>query len=215
MSNPPFNKENTPNVDVFKDQHNFVTNWAVSEILSFQVAKNRANLISFFIKLAIELHKMNNVNSLVAILVALRTTAIHRLTQTWELVPKALKIKFEKLCHLIESDFNMTELRRLQDDMKIPCLPYIAGYQSDVIKVEEMLKKFPRGEAEKAELCRKQMLKIFFPIQKCQNSNYDHLKKNPLIETYFNVIGEKLDIFKMTAQEQNNFTFRLSKDVEP
>ncbi|KAG8183011.1 hypothetical protein JTE90_017098 [Oedothorax gibbosus] len=215
MSNPPFNKENTPNVDAFKDQHNFVTNWAVSEILTFQQAKNRAKLISFFIKLAVELRKINNVNSLVAVLVALRTAAIHRLEKTWDLVPKALKKKFEKMCHLIESDFNMTDLRRLQDEMKTPCLPYIAEYQSDVIRVEEMLKKFPRGEEEKAELYHKQMLNIFRPIEKCQKSNYDHLKKNALIEAYFHVIGEKLDIFKMTAQEQNNFTFKLSKDVEP
>ncbi|KAG8191172.1 hypothetical protein JTE90_011856 [Oedothorax gibbosus] len=214
MSNPPFNKENTPNVDAFKDQHNFVTYWAVSEILTFQKVENRAKLIVFFIKLALELRKINNFNSLVAILVALRTLAIHRLKHTWELVPKTLTTKFEKMCHLIEGDFNMTELRRLQD-MKIPCLPYIAGYQSDVIKVEEMLKKFPRGEEEKAELCYKQMSKIFQPIEKCQKYNFDHLKNNPLIETYFNVIGEKLDIFKMTAQEQNNFTFKLSKDVEP
>ncbi|KAG8193669.1 hypothetical protein JTE90_024032 [Oedothorax gibbosus] len=176
MSNPPYNKVNTPNVDAFKDQHNFVTNWAVSEILSFQLAENRAKLISFFIKLAVELHKMNNVNSLVAVLVALRTIAIHRLTQTWDLVPKVLKKKFENMCHLIESDFNMTDLRRLQDEMKTHCLPYIAQYQSDVIKVEENLKKFPRGEEEKAKLRHNQMLEIFLPIEKCQKSNYGCLK---------------------------------------
>ncbi|KAG8189428.1 hypothetical protein JTE90_012502 [Oedothorax gibbosus] len=149
MTNPPYNKVNTPIVDAFKDQHNFVTYWAVTEILQRQEAKNRAEVIAFFIKLAAEFQKLNNVNSEVAVLVALRTVAIDRLQKTWKLVPKALKTKFENMCQLIESDFNLTELRRLQDEMKNPCVPYITQYQTDVDKVETNLKSFSRGEKEK------------------------------------------------------------------
>jgi hypothetical protein len=61
-----------------------VTQWFISQILSFSSHKDRALVIKNCISIAQQCAEMGNINSLKAIIGSLQSAAVHRLKSTWD-----------------------------------------------------------------------------------------------------------------------------------
>ena len=101
--------------------------WIAREVLVCGMNLNSLkSSLEFFIMVADDVMKLNNFNTLFAIMEALRLPAIKRLTSSWDLISNSLRLKYESLVRVCESSNNYEHYRNhihhLGDQTRIPCL---------------------------------------------------------------------------------------------
>ncbi|KAH3762078.1 hypothetical protein Pelo_6082 [Pelomyxa schiedti] len=108
-----------------------VSHWVASEILSVQKLKNRTKLLTLFIGLASDFLGNHDYPGAYSILVALTSSPIRRLQQTWDKVPSEFKQKFNSL----ESFFSLhTSVNGMRSALALSCpiIPVISIFRSDI-----------------------------------------------------------------------------------
>ncbi|XP_071622537.1 ras-specific guanine nucleotide-releasing factor RalGPS1 isoform X6 [Heliangelus exortis] len=115
-----------PNIVAFTSRFNQVSFWVVREILTAQTLKIRAEILSHFVKIAKKLLELNNLHSLMAVVSALQSAPIFRLTKTWALLNRKDKSTFEKLDYLLSKEDNYKRTREYIRSLKmVPTIPYL------------------------------------------------------------------------------------------
>lgn len=149
--------------------------------LFFCSAKERAEIITHFIKVGKRLLDLNNLHSLFAVTSAMKTASVHRLEKTWSYVPKKDKQSLEKLANIFCEDSNWANLREIIDKLKLPCILYLGIYLTDLVFVD--LAHPIRGgiEPEQRELKMNNILRV---ISIYQNSDYSNLPVSQSIQKY-------------------------------
>jgi hypothetical protein len=122
-------------VKAITKQFNRMSQWAASMILREDDLRRRANVIEFFIMTAEACLTMNNFNGLLQIIGSFSKTEIHRLTNSWELVPRERVRMVEAHRELLQS--NCSLLRQRYAAAKPPCLPYLGTYLTDLVMIGE------------------------------------------------------------------------------
>jgi len=196
-----------PNVVEFIKRFNHVSFWVTREILSSNTAKNRAEKISYFIKVAKHLLELNNLNCLKALVSSLHSAPIHRLTLTWNVVPKRDKEKLEKLNELISEEDNRLKLREYLKTARLPCIPYLGMYLTDLTYINT-IHPFTGGlDIER----NNKMNEILRLIADFQQSEYEDLEVKTHLTNY--LLSVKYIEELQTFMEDDNY--KLSLTIEP
>jgi son of sevenless len=130
-----------PNVTLTISRFNQMSGWITTLMVKVKEMKPRVSLLKRFVDIAHECLKLNNFNSVVEIVSALGTTAVRRLTDTWDQLDPETKQTFQELKDLFETRKNWEHYRNRLASCTPPCIPYLGLYLTDLVMVDEVHKK--------------------------------------------------------------------------
>ncbi|KAF9698291.1 hypothetical protein EKO04_003907 [Ascochyta lentis] len=110
-----------------------VTNY----ILLRDKPKHRALMLEKWMRIARQVRKLNNYNSLGAVIAGIKGTAVHRLIATRDLVPQAVNHDFLKLDILMGPQKSHFAYRLAWENSSGERIPYIPLYRRDLVSASE------------------------------------------------------------------------------
>jgi len=120
-----------PHITAMIRMTNNVTRWVMSEILAAADVRRRVVVLNTFILAAERCLAINSFNAMMEIFSALQSSAIHRLRNTWSLLPPRTWDCWDKLVHAANSEGNFQAYRdklRTCVELALPVIPYLGIY---------------------------------------------------------------------------------------
>eukprot|EP01128_Nolandella_sp_AFSM9_P005129 TRINITY_DN2435_c0_g1_i2.p1 TRINITY_DN2435_c0_g1~~TRINITY_DN2435_c0_g1_i2.p1 ORF type:complete len:430 (+),score=51.52 TRINITY_DN2435_c0_g1_i2:118-1290(+) len=139
-----------PNIVVFINWFNRMTDWIISEVVMGLTVKRRARLLKKFINVADWCKSHGNFNTAMEIVSALAKSPVVRLKFSWAELSESTLKRYGGLRELLEPTTNYTVLRRLQDESisksksgvsphrGSPTIPYFGILLQDLLAIEEI-----------------------------------------------------------------------------
>ncbi|CAH8429253.1 unnamed protein product, partial [Schistosoma bovis] len=125
-----------PNIVASTRWFNQIIFWVQKDILNEKSLSKRTEILSHFIRIAKKLVDLNNFSSGMAIVSALHMQCIHRLNATWSNLSSRDRHIFRKLSDLFSQEENFINLRSAVDNSRLPCIPYLGVYLSDLTFID-------------------------------------------------------------------------------
>ncbi|KAL8686901.1 MAG: hypothetical protein Q9218_006779 [Villophora microphyllina] len=113
-----------------------LANLVADSILQLEDAKKRATIIKQWVKIAKKCLKLENYDSLMAIICSLNSSTILRLKRTWDQIPSKTKAKLDTLKDVVDVSRNYALLRQRLQNATPPCLPFVGTYLTDLTFVD-------------------------------------------------------------------------------
>nr|XP_036584241.1 ras guanyl-nucleotide exchange factor [Colletotrichum truncatum]KAF6793630.1 ras guanyl-nucleotide exchange factor [Colletotrichum truncatum] len=167
------------NVNRMINHFNHVAKWVANLILLRDKAKHRAQMLEKFMNIAQKLRRLNNYNGLAAVLAGINGTAVHRLAQTWALVPPESQKSFAKLGILMGTQKSHFAYRLAWENSPLPRIPYIPLHRRDLVSAEEGSKTFVGPDGDRVNWKKFEVLgEVLLPLMKSQGTAYPNLTKH-------------------------------------
>lgn len=200
--------EKAPHIVQFTRRFNQVNFWTQGELLRADILKNRTEILSHFIRIAKKLYEFNNINACMAVVMALQSAPIYRLQKTWMGLSKRDRTTFSNLKDLVSSNDNWKRLRHHFSNTKLPFIPYLGIYLTDLIRIDTL---HPHSGGLETNPRKNAMNNICRTISEFQQSTYEFLKPIEWVQNYLASVRymEELQTF---IEDQN---FKLSLTIEP
>ncbi|KAF2433146.1 ras GEF [Tothia fuscella] len=125
------------NVQRMIDHFNHIAVWVTNFVLLRDKPKHRVLMLEKFMRLAREVRKLNNYNSLGAILAGINNTSVHRLQATKDLINPAISKDFMKLEILMSSQKSHAAYRLAWENTSAERIPYIPLHKRDLVSAAE------------------------------------------------------------------------------
>uniref|UniRef100_A0A671V611 Ral GEF with PH domain and SH3 binding motif 2 n=1 Tax=Sparus aurata TaxID=8175 RepID=A0A671V611_SPAAU len=199
-----------PNVVAFTRRFNQTSFWVVREILHAQTLKIRAEVLSLYIRTAKKLCDMNNLHAVMAVVSALQSAPIFRLTKTWALLSRKDKATFDRLDYLMSKEDNYKRLRDfISSQSMVSCIPYLGMYLYDLTYIDSA---YPSTgsilENEQRSNLMNNILRIISDLQR--SCTYD-VPVLPHVQKYLNSVRYIEELQKFVEDDN----YKLSQKIEP
>lgn len=129
--------KNLENVTRMTDHFNHVAFIVTNYILMRDKPKHRALMLEKWMRIARQLRKLNNYNSLGAVIAGIKGSAVHRLIATRDLVPQAITHDFLKLDILMGPAKSHFSYRLAWENTSGERIPYIPLHRRDLVSASE------------------------------------------------------------------------------
>lgn len=200
--------ENIDSITNFIRTSNQLTNYVAYMILRKQEVKKRVQLIRYFIQVAEKCKQYNNFSSMTAIISALYSSPIHRLSKTWKHVSPEILANLQSMNKLMNSSRNFNEYRDvLRFVGSEPCVPFFGVYLSDLTFVYHGNPDYLMNRTKMINFAkRSKTCEIVMGIDRFKSTAYNLLEVND-IQIYLDSWLDKCP----TIEEQ----YQLSLNLEP
>ncbi|EAW08265.1 putative Ras guanyl-nucleotide exchange factor RasGEF [Aspergillus clavatus NRRL 1] len=188
-------------------QFNHIAFFVASMILFRDKPKHRASAMEKFMNIAQKLRRLNNYNSLGALIAGINGTPVHRLAQTRELVPVQTQKEFMRLVILMSTQKSHFAYRLAWDNSFSERIPFLPLHRRDLVSAEEGNKTFIGDNRSRINWKKFEVMgEVILGIQRSQKIPYAHMHQ------YEDVQRLILDI-KLSGDEED--LYARSIQVEP
>ncbi|KAJ3442232.1 ras guanine nucleotide exchange factor i-related [Anaeramoeba flamelloides] len=125
------------NVLRFIQHFNQLSGWVSTEIIKGETIRKRVSTVIYFINLAEHLRKLNNFDSLIAVLSGLKSSAVYRLKFTFQDLPTKQTETKNRLDSEMSSEQSYKKYRGILHAANPPCIPYLGVYLTDLTFIED------------------------------------------------------------------------------
>jgi len=172
-------EQRAPNVLNMIAQYNRVCKWTQMTVLKANGLDQRQKIVTWFIKLAIQLIEMKNYNTSWAVNGALNSTHIYNLKHTWAGVKKKYKESFASHTKLFNASGNYRLLRQSLEKLEPPAIPQLGVMLKDLVFIDDgfLLMKNETGSKVNFRKCVKFFERINEGFGRFQSHKYE-FKRN-------------------------------------
>ncbi|KAL4785361.1 ras guanyl-nucleotide exchange factor RasGEF [Aspergillus varians] len=159
-------------------QFNHVAFFVASVILLRDKPKHRAKALEKFMNIAQKLRRLNNYNSLGAVIAGINGTPVHRLSQTRELVPAQAQKAFMRLVILMGTQKSHFAYRLAWDNSFSERIPFLPLHRRDLVSAEEGNRTFIGDNRTRINWRKFEVMgEVVLGIQRSQKTPYPHLHR--------------------------------------
>lgn len=192
----------------FISNSNDLTNFVSTTIVSQADVKKRVQVIKYFISVAEKCRELNNYSSMTAIISALYSSPVHRLSKTWKLVSGGTLNSMNKLNDLMNSSRNFNEyrehLRFISDN---PCVPFLGVFLSDLTFTTNGNSDHLHGDSKLVNFAKRtKTLDILREMSRYQTLKYN-LKVNEELQEFIS--------YRLADVESIDDQYNRSLTIEP
>ncbi|KAJ6253035.1 ras guanine nucleotide exchange factor i-related [Anaeramoeba flamelloides] len=130
-------KHRAKNILGLIERFNNLSNYLIHLILEKERVKQRVKAIQKIINIAEALYNLNNFNSLNSVLSALASSAIHRLSFTFNELPNKHLEVLNNLKEFMKGDSSYKNYRESLKAINPPCIPFMGIYLTDLTFIED------------------------------------------------------------------------------
>ncbi|KAM0094727.1 hypothetical protein ACP6JD_001795 [Aspergillus fumigatus] len=159
-------------------QFNHVAFFVASMILLRDKPKHRARALEKFMNIAQKLRRLNNYNSLGALIAGINGTPVHRLSQTRDLVPVQVQKDFMRLVILMGTQKSHFAYRLAWDNSFSERIPFLPLHRRDLVSAEEGNKTFVGDNRSRINWKKFEVMgEVVLGIQRSQKTPYAHIHR--------------------------------------
>lgn len=168
---------NLAHVNRMIEHFNQVACWVANYVLLRDKPKHRVLMLEKFMRIARKLRELNNYNALGAVIAGVKSTSVHRLVQTRDLLPASAGKDWLKLEILMAPSRSHFAYRLAWENSSTERIPYLPLHRRDLATAEEGNKTFIGDEAggrinwKKFEI----MGEVIVSLQRAQGMPYKNL----------------------------------------
>lgn len=135
----------TTNLDIMTRRFNEIHAWVITEVCRTPEIQKRTRLIQKFIKIAGHCLNFKNLNSFLAIVLALDNITITRMKKVWKEVHAGLIEQLEYFKTFTNTSSNFKQLRDFQRMQESPVIPYLPMMLKDGFFIHQHNETFVKG----------------------------------------------------------------------
>ena len=165
-------------------QFNHVAFWVSNVILLRDKSKHRAKALAKFMLVAWKLRHLNNYNSLGAVIAGINGTAVHRLSQTRELIPPEAQKQFMRLEILMGTQKSHFAYRLAFENTSTSRIPFLPLHRRDLVLAEQANRTYLNsGGLERINWKKFEIMgEVIVSIRKSQDVGYPTIGQNEEVQ---------------------------------